>query len=258
MVGFEPIIHEGHENYVHHMVLYECHVSTTDGADSSEWFEHHVGGDGHACYSPNMPQEWSFCLATNAWAWAVGSNGERLPDHVGMPLGEEHGGATYFMLETHYDNPSVDQDLVDTSGLRIHCTDRLRQHDTGMILVGTEVNFLHMIPPLQDNFQTVGRCTSQCTHEGLQPGGVRILSGVLHSHLAARRMRLRHLRAGKELPVILEDNNYDFNFQSSRQPREREVEVKPGDELLLECDYETSDRRKPTFGGLSTREEMCL
>ena len=60
---------EGHENYVHHMVLYECHVSTTNGADSSEWFEHHVGGDGHACYSPNMPQEWSFCLATNAWAW---------------------------------------------------------------------------------------------------------------------------------------------------------------------------------------------
>ena len=68
MVGFEPLIQEGHENYVHHMVLYECHVP--DGsASSSEWFEDHVGGKGHACYSPNMPQEWSFCLATNAWAW---------------------------------------------------------------------------------------------------------------------------------------------------------------------------------------------
>ena len=34
-----------------------------------------------------------------------------------MPIGEEYGGATYFMLETHYDNPSKDQDLVDTSGM---------------------------------------------------------------------------------------------------------------------------------------------
>ena len=32
-----------------------------------------------------------------------------------MPIGEKYGGATYFMLETHYDNPSKDKDLVDTS-----------------------------------------------------------------------------------------------------------------------------------------------
>lgn len=29
------------------------------------------------------------------------------PDHVGVPLGEEHGGATYFMLEIHYNNPNL-------------------------------------------------------------------------------------------------------------------------------------------------------
>ena len=34
-----------------------------------------------------------------------------------MPIGEKYGGATYFMLETHYDNPSKDKDLVDTSGM---------------------------------------------------------------------------------------------------------------------------------------------
>ena len=46
----------------------------------------------------------------------MGSTGETLPNHVGMPIGEKFGGATYFMLETHYDNPSIEQDLVDTSG----------------------------------------------------------------------------------------------------------------------------------------------
>ena len=54
----------GNEAYLHHMVLYECHVP-----NSNHWFEQHVNKDGAACYSPNMPAEWSFCLATNAWAW---------------------------------------------------------------------------------------------------------------------------------------------------------------------------------------------
>lgn len=28
------------------------------------------------------------------------------PSQVGFPLGEEHGGSTYFMFEIHYDNPT--------------------------------------------------------------------------------------------------------------------------------------------------------
>lgn len=116
------------------MVLYECHVPE----DSDSWFAQHVNHPGAACYSPNMPPEWTFCLATNTWAWvrrlndffeklffpdnflsqAVGSDGEILPDHVGMPIGEEYGGATYFMLEIHYDNPGMHDDLVDNSGKR--------------------------------------------------------------------------------------------------------------------------------------------
>ena len=64
MVALEPLIQSGNEAYVHHMVLYECHVP-----DSNTWFEHHVDSSGAACYSPNMPPEWTFCLATNAWAW---------------------------------------------------------------------------------------------------------------------------------------------------------------------------------------------
>ena len=80
----------------------------------------------------------------------------------------------------------------------------------------------------------------------------------MHSHLSGRQIRLRHIRQGQELPIILEDNNYDFNFQASRQPLEGRGNVLPGDELILECEYSTKSRDKPTFGGLSTREEMCL
>jgi len=261
MIALEPIIQPGHESYVHHMVLYECHIPEdvveAAGATTADWFQRHVEQPGQPCYSPNMPAEWSFCLATNAWAWAVGSEGERLPEHTGMPLGEKFGGATYFMLETHYDNPAYHAPLVDNSGLRIRYTDQLRTYDTGMLLVGSEVNFLQFIPPKQDLFTSIGHCTSECTKQGIPESGIRIISGVLHSHLAGRKMRLRHIRNGIELPVILEDNHYDFNFQASRVPRTETV-VYPGDQLLLECDYETSTRDMPTFGGLSTRDEMCL
>jgi len=261
MIAIEPLIQPGHESYVHHMVLYECHIPEDEvdaaGATTADWFQRHINKEGQPCYSPNMPAEWSFCLATNAWAWAVGSEGERLPDHTGMPLGEQYGGATYFMLETHYDNPAYHAPLVDNSGLRIKYTDQLRTYDTGMLLVGSEVNFLQFIPPRQDLFTSIGHCTSECTEQGIPESGIRIISGVLHSHLAGRKMRLRHIRNGIELPVILEDNHYDFNFQASRVPRSETV-VYPGDHLLLECDYETSTRDMPTFGGLSTRDEMCL
>ena len=50
---------------------------------------------------------------------AVGSEGETLPEHVGMPLGEEFGGATYFMLESHYDNPAMHKNIVDNSGKKL-------------------------------------------------------------------------------------------------------------------------------------------
>ncbi len=68
MVGFEPVVQPGHEGMVHHMVLYECHVHG-DEEEEEEWFGPHAGGKGERCYSPNMPEEWNFCLATNTWAW---------------------------------------------------------------------------------------------------------------------------------------------------------------------------------------------
>ena len=46
-----------------------------------------------------------------------------------------------------------------------------------------------------------------------------MLSGVLHSHLAGRRMRLRHLRSGQEMPVPFQDRFYDPNYQTMRKFR---------------------------------------
>ena len=63
---------------------------------------------------------------------------------------------------------------------------------------------------------------------------------------------LRHIRDGKELTPILEDNHYDFNYQSTRAPSE-EIRIMPGDDLIVECDYDTSGRTKTTFGGINVK-----
>lgn len=55
----------------------------------------------------------------------------------------------------------------------------------------------------------------------------------------------------------LQDNNYDFNYQQSRFLTQ-EVKILPGDSLITECTYSTTNRTKPTLGGYATTEEMCL
>lgn len=67
--------------------------------------------------------------------------------------------------------------------------------------------------------------------------GIKIISATLHSHVAGRKMKLRHVRNGLELDRIVEDDTYDYNYQQVRQ-LENETTVLPGDYLITDCAYE--------------------
>lgn len=56
---------------------------------------------------------------------------------------------------------------------------------------------------------------------------------------------------------IVEDDNYDHNYQQVRQ-LENETTVLIGDYLITDCAFETLGRKRPTLGGYSTKQEMCL
>ena len=66
MVGYSPKIQAGHEPYVHHMMLYECHDDNPD-----ETFKRHVYKSGYRCYTPNMPGDFKKCRGIVA-AWGLG------------------------------------------------------------------------------------------------------------------------------------------------------------------------------------------
>ncbi|CAL4175639.1 unnamed protein product, partial [Meganyctiphanes norvegica] len=251
VVGAVPIIQEGNWKYVHHMLLYECHSAT----DSEEVFDKFVQAKGAQCNTPNMPPSWKKCNVPIA-AWAVGNEGGFYPDHVGLPLGEEHGGSNYFMLNTHYDNPTMDKGVVDSSGMRIYHTDNLREHDAGLLTLGHNVKPQHIVPPGQV-FTTVGHCSAECTQKMLPETGINVFQGMLHTHLLGVKIIVRQIRDGKELPTILKDDHYDFNYQEARQIRP-EWKILPGDILITECVYNSTDKSTATYGGLATQDEMCL
>ncbi|XP_047468824.1 DBH-like monooxygenase protein 1 [Penaeus chinensis] len=250
IIGYVPVIQKGNEKHVHHILLYECHVS-----DSERHFEKWLDVEGAQCYGPNMPVSWYKCNAPLI-AWAVGSEGEMFPEHAGFPLGEEHGGATYLMMEIHYDNPQLRKGVADGSGLRILHTERTRAHDAGVLQLGHYVTPLEVIPPRM-NWLTVGHCSADCLADRLPAEGVRVFQGVLHAHVLGREINLRHIRDGQELPPVFADNNYDFNYQQARVLQD-EVAILRGDSFITECRYDSRKRSLPTFGGFGTEEEMCL
>lgn len=234
-----------------------------------------------------MPKEWDSCLQP-VLAWARGSRGEWLPRHVGLPIAErmEH---SYYMLEVHYNN-RMGRKVIDSSGVSLHLTPKLRPMEAGILVAGVAVSPLHMVPPQQKEYATAGYCTPQCTEKVKKKAvfflidrrtnfnykkklvynnqsihllqmfdqeGINVVSVVLHSHLAGKQMSLRHIRRGEELTPIVQDKHFDFDYQQTHT-LEHEVKILPGDEIVAECIYDTRGRNKPTFGGYAAYQEMCL
>jgi len=88
-----------------------------------------------------------------------------------------------------------------------------------------------LIPPNTRDFVYQGHCSSVCTQK-LDPSGISIFNVLLHAHVFATKLKLRHFRNDIELPWIASDDKYDFNYQQSRMLDE-ERKVLPGDRLTI-------------------------
>ncbi|KAL0967362.1 hypothetical protein UPYG_G00251280 [Umbra pygmaea] len=248
IIRIEPLIQRGHENLVHHILLYQCDSRLNE---RELYF-------GHECYHPNMPDSFLTC-ETIVFAWAIGGEGFTYPPHVGLSIGTSTDPVNVLM-EIHYDNPFLQQGMVDSSGLRLFYTPELRQYDAGVLEIGVWVSLYHMLPPGMPEYVSEGHCTRECLQESLgqeMPGGVRVFAVLMHAHLAGRALRTRHFRKQEELQPLSHDEGFDFNFQEFQLLKEERL-LLPSDNLITECKYNTKGRKSMTWGGLSTRDEMCL
>ncbi|XP_013388231.1 DBH-like monooxygenase protein 1 [Lingula anatina] len=249
MIKYEPVIQPGHEALVHHILVYACYHDVQD-AD----LYHNRGVE---CYSGNMPPTLRQCFKPII-AWAIGGGAFYYPEHVGYPFGDKDS-PTFLIMETHYDNPQERSDYVDSSGIRVTVIPRRRQFDADVIEAGVSVNHNHVIPPHYPEFYSWGHCNSQCLSKALvsQPSGIKVFGTMLHGHLKTTGVRVRHFRNEKELPLLTYDDQYDFNYQEARHMKSERV-IKSGDSILVQCRYKTTDETDITYGGLTTKEEMCL
>jgi len=247
-VKFDVIVSEGNEAVVHHSTAKICPESTIpDGstfpiqASCDEFIASGLCEGGPYVY-----------------AWAIGGEPLYLPAHAGIPIGEQ-SAFRYVKLEVHYDNPEQRADIFDSSGIRISYTSQLRSYDAGMFFVGWHRGFGALgalIPPGLDRASTSGFASADCTESLLPETGINVIATLLHAHNIGAALNFRQIRDGQELPPIDSNWNYDFDYQQTVVLKE-EAQILPGDELILDCYYNSSARSTWTYGGPATTEEMC-
>ncbi|XP_014904217.1 DBH-like monooxygenase protein 2 homolog [Poecilia latipinna] len=231
-----------HQEVVHHMLLYHCPSFVKEPYDKP-------------CYMGDMGDT---CFGVVA-SWAVGGTAYELPENTGIPIGGTDSD-TYYRLEIHYNNPQKKEGIIDSSGLRLYYTDKLRQHDVGILTTGV-FPVSHMeynVPPKAEKFHTYGICNTSLFSQLVDPiPDLQVFSVLLHTHLAGRKVRVGHFRKGKQIDFLGVNENYDFDMQEIVNLGNIKT-IKPGDEIIVECVYNTLNRTQSTMMGLSTSDEMCL
>ncbi|XP_041832716.1 DBH-like monooxygenase protein 2 homolog [Melanotaenia boesemani] len=230
-----------HVDVVHHMLLYRCPSSVTEPYDKP-------------CY---MGDASDACFGVVA-SWGVGGRTFELPENAGIPIGGDSD--TFYRLEIHYNNPLKKEDITDNSGLRLYYTDQLRQHDVGILTTGMLPfrEWMYNIPPKTPQFHTYSTCNTIHFSQLVNPiPDLQVFAVLLHTHLAGRKVRVGHFRDGKQIDFLGLDENYNFEMQQVVSLGGIKT-IQHGDEITVECTYNTSDRTKVTKMGLSTTDEMCL
>ncbi|XP_061098639.1 DBH-like monooxygenase protein 2 homolog [Conger conger] len=236
----EPIIR--HIDIVHHIIMYGCHFSVNETTDG-------------ACYTSPML---SYMCPRVMAAWAVGGEVIDFPEVAGLSIGGEKD-ISYYRLEIHYNNPENTAGRIDDSGLRFYYTSVLRQFDASILDVGLIVSENYVIPPDAKAFTSYGVCNTSYFPQlikGPMPD-LNIFMTLLHTHLAGRKIRVGLFRNGMQVDFVDFEENYDFDLQQARFLGNIKS-VKEGDEIVVECTYNTTNRTKRTTLGLSTTDEMCF
>ncbi|KAM7356534.1 MOXD1 homolog 2-like isoform 1-T2 [Cochliomyia hominivorax] len=251
IIKYEPIFDSSWSyHYLQQMTLYECQGN----GDELEQFS---STNGQMCMDVRSFSE--LCNAIVA-SWTRGSEGFVFPPEAGFPLESKHN--KFYMLETHYNNlnaefePYQARRMTDNSGLKILFTPELRQHDAGVLSVGMDPNWRHIIPPGQERVISQGQCMEDCTGSAFPPQGINIFAVMMRTHQIGKEIKLRQIRQSEELYPIAHDSNVDSSYQDFRRLNQP-VRSLPGDRLIAECIYNSSSRKAITLGGLSMKEESC-
>lgn len=254
MVGYEPIIQEGNEEYIHHLTLFTCEgfddgQGGTFGFDQSN-LEHNLVIP--AC--TNMPPGCNGLFV----AWAIGADPPIYPENVGFPIGE---GAKWLVMQMHYFNPNLDKDVYDSSGVKLHYTTDLRPIDAGLMSF-TSAAVTGQQPPLPGGMKDVTTDTMfvepDCTNTWDQD--LNVLSVFHHSHFMGLKQEIVVEREGVNMGPMRTEYRYDYNHQGTLEPMNALRTLKRGDRMAATCHFDTSEVSSDLVVeiGEESDKEMCF
>jgi hypothetical protein len=230
LTGFD--VKPGDPRVVHHVVVFV--VADDNAVEQANLLDAADPAPGWACFG-GVGDNVNAALSV---AWAPGVPATHFPKGTGLEL----AAGRKVVLQMHYnvekgtypDRTKVDLELVDSVDHVAH--------------IEPLVDFNLALPPkLADATSSFNTIVDQ----------KRTVYGVFpHQHLLGKSMRLTHL-AGDQESCALDLPKWDFNWQLFYFYH-KPLELLPGDQLKLDCHYDTTGKNTPTGWGEGTSDEMCV
>lgn len=233
------------KNVVHHLIVYLC--------EDSSFFRKYLGKtakcslDGEASPLGNAEAKCS----NFAFVWAVGEDRFVYPREAGMLLTERN---KFIVIETHYDNADMADDIVDQSGARLYYADELREHEAGVLATGDAL-VSRFGTTVKSDFEYEHTCPSACTK--LFPGKMNVFGSFLHMHTTGKEI---YTNKYSENGTFIQQSNAVKYWSNDHQVTRRldpPLIISPGESLRHTCVFDTSKRPDTKFGA-ETLDEMCL
>mmetsp|Transcript_9126 Transcript_9126/g.11244 ORF Transcript_9126/g.11244 Transcript_9126/m.11244 type:complete len:580 (+) Transcript_9126:121-1860(+) len=226
MIGIAPLINTETAKYVHHLVVFSM-PSFEDGSGCNEMYGEMI------------------------YVWAPGENAFALPSAAGLPFGNNSSKA--FMIQMHYNNPQGDEGIVDSSGIRVYYTSKLRKETMGLLQIGD--------PLVRLAGNGIGKgltrhefvCPSSCTEEFMSQN-VTVVREMLHLHQTGVKIVNEQIRNGQVIRYS-QAEYYDFDQNGLFAMQQDAFNVNSGDSFKTSCYY---NGKKGEIFGYGSEDEMCI
>ncbi|MBS2016746.1 MAG: peptidylglycine alpha-amidating monooxygenase [Deltaproteobacteria bacterium] len=229
ITGFVPRV--DNSKIVHHIVLFEA-----PSAYSSTPTPCNSGGS----------LQWRMVMG-----WAPGAKGFELPPEAGFPI--KTSGATHYVVQMHYSNPTALTGQKDTSGFDL-CTGPPRANEADVLAFGTQ------------NINVKARATLDQTCSltvqpvlGLSFEGIHLIAAMPHMHQMGTEMSTKLTpKAGGPEHDLGTDLKFSFQTQAwypiGTTPQG--VVLHDGDKIATRCKWVNTTDSDVKYGE-NTADEMC-
>jgi hypothetical protein len=242
---------------VHHVLVYAVGPEQLPGVLAANETQE---GEGYTCFGAPFPTDGANILGsglpTLVGAWVPGSKPTTTPENAAVQIKQ----GSKIVMQIHY-NMLAAEPAADLTAFQ-------------MKLSNEEPELLAKTRPLVIFSLDIEGGEPAANHKHIYPNytgrTIQISTVGAHMHLLGSRHKTTILREDGNEECLLDIPRWDFNWQQFYQfPNKGVVEVKPGEAIGLECEYDNSAANQPVVNGeqLEPRDvswgdgsldEMCM